>query len=233
MAAVSETIVREFFELLGFLVRQQRKHVTPGNRDAEVIDFFVWNPRPADGGPVPLAPTVEELLRLERAVVVVKGWHTETFSVARLNASPEVFRFVEPAIFRRARREFGAGPQPARLLVVPALPRDQALRRASLDLLRAKGVDIVLPFRAVLAELVRRTKPHRNYQKSDLLQIIRVLKHHDFIKEPQLELFAPRVRRRRAKAKKPAPGGTPESLGPETPAELRIPKSEPPPFRRP
>lgn len=196
MPAVSETFVREFFELLGFLVRQQRKYVTPGARDDEVIDFLVLNPRPVNEGPLPLTPTAEELQRVSRAVVVVKGWHTETFSAARLNAAPEVFRFVEPAIFRRATRELGGGPRPKRVLVVPALPQDPALRQASLDLLRDKGVDAVLPFRMVLTELIRRTETNRNYQKSDLLQIIRVLKHHDFIKDTQMELFAPKRRRR-------------------------------------
>ena len=37
---------------------------------------------------------------------------------------------------------------------------------------------------------------NRNYQKSDLLQVIRILKNYDFFKEPQLELFRTRRRRR-------------------------------------
>jgi hypothetical protein len=41
----------------------------------------------------------------------------------------------------------------------------------------------------MLATLVAETKPNRNYQKSDLLQIIRILKNYDLMKEPQLELF--------------------------------------------
>ena len=48
MSAVSETIVREYFELHGFLVRQHRKFVAP-NRNAEDeddIDFYVLNPQP-------------------------------------------------------------------------------------------------------------------------------------------------------------------------------------------
>jgi hypothetical protein len=34
------------------------------------------------------------------------------------------------------------------------------------------------------------------HQKSDLLQIIRILKNYDFIREPQLELFKSRRRRK-------------------------------------
>jgi hypothetical protein len=58
-------------------------------------------------------------------------------------------------------------------------------------LLRARGIDAVMPFRTVLADLITATEVNRNYQKSDLLQIIRILKNYDFLREPQLELFKP------------------------------------------
>src|SRR6185369_11860639 len=44
MAAVSETIVREYFELHGFFVRQQRKYIAPARREDDEVDFFVLNP---------------------------------------------------------------------------------------------------------------------------------------------------------------------------------------------
>src|SRR5207249_10676849 len=46
-----------------------------------------------------------DLAGIERAVVVVKGWHTETFSTARLTSAPEIFRFVEPRVFQQAARD--------------------------------------------------------------------------------------------------------------------------------
>src|SRR6266576_6895707 len=99
MGAVSETIVREYFELHEFLVRQHRKHVgqtRQGGRD-EDIDFFVLNPRPQSiEGTLPFALASQDLKFINRAVVVVKGWHTEVFSTARLTREPEIFRFVEP-----------------------------------------------------------------------------------------------------------------------------------------
>ena len=51
MAAVSETIVREYFELHEFLVRQHRKHISPNRKPDEDddIDFFVLNPKPRAG----------------------------------------------------------------------------------------------------------------------------------------------------------------------------------------
>src|SRR5213075_2282900 len=81
MGAVSETIVREFFELHGFFVRQQRKYIAPTRREDEEIDLFVLNPHPAAGGrPPPFVLAADELPAITRAVVVVKGWHTESFS---------------------------------------------------------------------------------------------------------------------------------------------------------
>ena len=108
MAAVSETIVHEYFELHGFFVRQQRKYIARSRPEDEEVDFFVLNPHQSlTGRPVPFVLTSEELPAIARAVVVVKGWHTEIFSSARLASTPEIFRFVEPKIFQQALRAFG------------------------------------------------------------------------------------------------------------------------------
>ena len=48
----------------------------------------------------------------------------------------------------------------------------------------------------MLADLIQRTEVNRNYVKSDVLQILRILKNYDLIKEPSLELFRPRRKSR-------------------------------------
>ena len=100
-------------------------------------------------------------------------------------------------MFQQAARAFGKNGTLLKILVVPALPHAPAARDESVALLRSKGVDAVIPFRTMLVDLVNEVRVNRNYQKSDLLQIIRILKNYDFFKEPQLELF-------RSKRKKPA-----------------------------
>ena len=194
MSAVSETIVREYFELHEFLVRQHRKYVGQTRRDEDDdIDFFVLNPHPQPPpSALPFVLGSAELPFIDRAVVVVKGWHTETFTTARLESSPAIFRFVEPKVFQQAARAFGKDGTPLKVLVVPSLPQAAAARDESIALLRAKGIDAVMPFRTMLAELVRSTTVNRNYQKSDLLQIIRILKKYEFFREPQMELFKSR-----------------------------------------
>ena len=198
MAAVSETIVREYFELHGFFVRQQRKYLAQTRREDEEIDFFVLNPRAqASATPLPFVLSSADLMRMPRAVVVVKGWHTETFSLAVLANAPEIFRFVEPAVYQQAGRAFGEDGPLYKILVVPALPQGAEARDQSIALLRSKGIDAVIPFRTVLADLIAQTAINRNYQKSDLLQMIRVLKNYDFFKDPQLELFKPGRKRKK------------------------------------
>jgi hypothetical protein len=197
MSSVSETIVREYFELHEFLVRQHRKYIAPSRREEDDIDFFVFNPKAEKRGDAaaPFVFSSRDLRFVERAIVVVKGWHTETFSQAVLSHAPEIFRFVEPKVFRQAARAFGQEAAPIKILVVPALPQDQEARDQSIALLRSKGVDAAIPFRTMLADLVAGIEVNRNYQKSDLLQMIRILKNYDFFREPQLELFKGKRRR--------------------------------------
>ena len=67
--AVSETIVREYFELHGFFVRQNRKHIAPKREDDE-IDFYVHNPGgPAEGPgkPVWTIPNADRALEHDAA----------------------------------------------------------------------------------------------------------------------------------------------------------------------
>jgi len=49
----------------------------------------------------------------------------------------------------------------------------------------------------MLAELVAKVDTKKNYEKSDLLQIIRILKTYDLLKSPQMELFEKKRRRKR------------------------------------
>jgi len=197
MSAVSETIVREYFELHEFLVRQHRKYIAQTRREEDDIDFFVLNPlatKREDEPPFVL--TSADLQHVERAIVVVKGWHTETFSSARLESTPKIFRFVGTKVFQQAARVFGENGAPLKILVVPSLPHTADEREKSIALLRAKGMDAVIPFRTMLADLVTRTESNRNYRKSDLRQTIRILKNYDFFKEPQMELFKPKRRKK-------------------------------------
>src|SRR5579864_6894450 len=103
MAAVSETIVREYFELNGFLVRQLRKYVAPGIREDDDVDFLALNPEPQPiANPLPFLLSPPDLAFVDRAVVILKAWHTEVFSPALLTNTPDFFRFLEKKAVRQA-----------------------------------------------------------------------------------------------------------------------------------
>ena len=190
MSAVDETIVREYFEAHGFLVCQRRKYVVQARQKTadEEINLIVVNPRAAAGGP-PAEFEIDSvgLGRIARAIVAVKGWHTEVFAPGVLAHQPKIFRFVEKRVVEEAQRLVGDSGL-VKILIVPGLPRDAKTREKSIELLRAKGVDCVISFRAILQELIATVHTNRNYQKSDLLQVLRLLKNYDLLKEPQLEL---------------------------------------------
>jgi hypothetical protein len=204
MSAVSEIIVREYFELHGFFVRQQRKYVAPPRREDDEVDFLVQNPRQEPRPELPFELGPADLSAVGRAVVVVKAWHTDTFGPGVLANAPEIFRFLEPSVFQSALRAFGTTEPVTKLLVVPALPQARGAREQSIALLRAKGLDGVILFHSMLADLIDHIEVNRNYQKSDLLQVLRILKNYGFFKGRQLELFDPSrtVRARRDDAGK-------------------------------
>ena len=190
MSAISETIVREFLEANGFLVQQGRKFVAPSRRHDSHIDFFATHPAAAEPkAALPFELRPADLKHVRRAVFAVKGWHTETFSAAVMANSPEIFRFALPAAAREAEKVFGTDSGFLNILVAPSLPASKKLRRESIEMLRGKGVDGVIEFPAVLSALIDGVEKNRNYQRSDVLQLIRVLKAHGMLRERQMELF--------------------------------------------
>jgi hypothetical protein len=196
VSAIDEEIVREFFELNGFLVRQLSKHQVQSRRKrrAEAIDFVVFNPRPAGGfsGEFVLFPS--SLRNVHRAIVSVIGWHTERISAARLRTTPEVFDFLSEEATQAALAVFPPEPEAllpelTRILVLPGLPEEESARAEAIRALRARGVDGVLTFRSLLTDLIDHVEVNNNYRKSDILQILRLLKNYRLVStDPQLEL---------------------------------------------
>ena len=77
----------------------------------------------------------------------------------------------------------------AKILVLPGLPTAEPLRSESIELLKERGVDGIIAFSTILENLLRHVEVNHSYQKSDLLQLMRVLKIYDMVKEPQMNLF--------------------------------------------
>jgi hypothetical protein len=213
MSAIDEGIVREFFEQNGFFVRQVRKYQVQARRKTgdEEIDLLVHNPAWQKGSRKPdffLFST--ELQFVHQAVVSVKPWHTEVFTPVMLKGSPEIFGFLEQNVLKQAARLFpaegdGIGSDMTKILVLPALPTAEPFRSQSVELLKERGVDGIISFRAMLLDIIEKIEANRNYGKSDTLQVIRVLKNYDLLKDAQLDLLSDRMQSaRRARASQSA-----------------------------
>lgn len=197
MSSVDENIVREYFEQNGFLVRQLRKYRVQSRkkRRDEEIDLLVFNPSYSPRSRRPdFMLFSSELRYIHRAVVVVKGWHTLRFTPSMLRSSPEIFRFLEKqvvkqisALFRSASKE--DEDELLKILVLPGLPTENPYREQSMDLLKEKGVDGIISFRSMLLDILARVEINQNYQKSDILQVLRIMKNYDLLSDPQMELF--------------------------------------------
>jgi|YNPNPStandDraft_1061719.scaffolds.fasta_scaffold05012_9 hypothetical protein len=202
MSSVSEIVVREFFELHGFFVRQLRKHVGAIHRDEDEIDLLVMRPgAEGAGGSISFLLTAENIVLVTQAIVAIKGWHTDIFnpSVLRLR-SEQIFRFASDRAVRSAIKMLGRDGQTRRILVLPSLPTSKEARDRSIMLLKQGGVDNVLLFGTVLEDLIFNVEVNKNYQRSDLLQMIRLLKIYGLLRDSQLDLFSiVRPKRKRKK----------------------------------
>lgn len=206
MSAVNEWIAREYFESLGYLVSQPCKYTPARHKRAEEeLDLLIVHPRVLQHRvPDLIVWTSAELQTVARAVVGVRGWHTDRFYAATFEQTPEILRFAEKSARRAAVDRLGAEPVAA-ILCVPELAASGELKEKTLRALKERGIDGVLSFRTMLRELVSQVDVNRNYDKSDLLQVLRILKTYGLMRDPQLELFG-----RRARKKSDSPAGATE-----------------------
>lgn len=205
MAAFDENIVREYFELNGFFVRQLRKYQVQSRKKRvdDEVDLVVYNPD-ATAGAVTTGFQLfsADMLKIQRAIVVVKAWHTSRFTPAMLKSSSRIFDFLKKDVLQRAEQYFsfdegnvdgGGLPEPdsyKKLLVLPGLPTSDPQRSESIALLQERGVDGIITFSTILENMLRGVEVNHSYQKSELLQLMRVMKIYDMVKEPQMNLFS-------------------------------------------
>jgi hypothetical protein len=202
MAGFDDNLVREYFELSGFFVRQSRKYAVQSRRKRadEASDLLVINPAPRRDTQPPFQVFGADLAGISRAAVAVKGWHTTRAVTPAMIRKGELLEFVRKEAVEAAGEAFadlgeveGEAPgELTKILVLPGLPTAEPQRAESIALLRAAGVDHVLTFRTILESMLQRVESNQSYDKSDTLQLLRLLRVHDMVKSAQLELFPDR-----------------------------------------
>jgi len=214
MSSVNEAIVREYFEALGYFVTQPGNHPAPGRfqrsgPEAD-IDLLILHPLVAEPRiPTHMFWTTDDFGGVARALVSISGKHTGRLYKSTIDATPDLLRFAESAARRAAAERTGAGATAA-VLCLPQLPAAGDLREKALHALRDHGVDGVVSFHTMLADLIGRVDVGHNYEQSDVLQTIRILKTYGFLRGSQMELFAkPSIDQRRRKRATKMPSSPP------------------------
>lgn len=213
MSAVNVAIVREYFESLGYIVSNPCKYEVSGKRKSaeEEIDLIVYNPLVQEQVvPEAVLWDTPHLASISRAVVGIRGWHSARFSPSAIRSTPELAGFASEAALKVASKRLGT-QQIARILCLADLPASIELRKNTLSMLKGMGIDGVLLFGPMLKHLVGGVDSRKNYEKSDLLQTLRILKSHSLIQSDQMELFEKKNRRKRV-ASKAAPETSPSPV---------------------
>ena len=132
---------------------------------------------------------------MHRGVVAVKAWHTDRFTPGTFKNNPEILSFLDQNVEREIPKIFpadasaGEGGPPLKILALPSLPTTEPFRSQSVQLLKERGVDAIIPFRAMLLDLLEGIEVNRSYGKSDALQVMRILKNYDLLKDTQMDLL--------------------------------------------
>ena len=130
--------------------------------------------------------------------MVVKAWHSSRFTPAILRSGTKVFDFLKKDVLSKVNDYFDLNEMDLgnncdavfkKILIIPSLPSGEPHRSESITLLKEQGIDGIISFATILESLIKSIEINHSYQKSDLLQLIRILKIYDMIKEPQMTFF--------------------------------------------
>lgn len=170
MSDVNERIVQRYFELKGYMVTTNLKYMIKKKSSGESdIDLAILKINPSD-----------------RAIVEVKGWHTEKFNISYFTSiDPKDYRsrilhFVRPEALKVA-SDFFKTSQFRKILVVPQLSHRQ--KDKIIKMLKEKHDIDILEFYPILKEVISLTEPNKNYRDSEFQQTIRLLKAYKFLKK--------------------------------------------------
>ena len=199
MASFDENIVREYFELNGFFARQLRKHVVRARKKPveETVELLVYNPSAPSAGPEPNFQLFSsDMASIRRAIVVVHGWQHTRVTPAILKSSARLLDFLKKDVLSQAATlfaveegELGEAGEYRKVLVLPGLPTAEPQRSECIALFKEQGIDGVVAFSTILEDILRHVEVNHSYQKSELLQLVRVLKVYDMVQAPQMNLF--------------------------------------------
>ena len=191
MSDINMQLVREFFELnLFHVLPHWRFEVAPRDTDYPGALLFVEQSNPVAANEPGCLLHAGEVKGIHRAVVEVRAWHADRLYPSVIEANP-VFSRVASQQTRNLAEEIFGGEAYKVMLVVSEFSSAPARRDQAVNVLRAQGIDHVMEFPTMLAEMLRLVSAQGSYAPSHTLQTMRLLKRYGFIRLQQLELFFP------------------------------------------
>lgn len=188
MSNINELLVREFFEMSGFVVKANRKFIPKGKESKRDVDFFIINLNlNQNKEKSEFVLDGESAKSVHSAIIRIEPWHTDKFYPSVIQKDEGLLEFLNPENLKEAQKILKTS-EFKKILVISNLPANKDMREKSEQLLKTKGIDHLITFPAMLSWIIRNVKSNKNYY-SDTLELLRILKHYKFFKKPQLELF--------------------------------------------
>lgn len=198
MSNFDEDIVREYFELNGFFIRQLNKRLLRSRKRSmeEAISMLVLNP---DTMEEPRQLNFQlfsvDMAAIQQALVIVHSWRHTRVTPAILKSNARLADFLKKELLKRIAEPVTADHESIenigafkKLLIVPGLPTADPYRSECIEAFRWQGIDGVIAFSTILEHMLRISEVNYSY-KSKLLQLVRVLKIYDMVQSPQMRLF--------------------------------------------
>ncbi len=200
MPLLDQRILTEYFEQNGFFVKPLVTSRSQTKKTGKVEDssLYIQNINFMAGGRNPAFLLFSNELRfLESAVVCVEGWYGEKSALASMKEGSEIWRHLEANVLKKVekwfefdfKKEWGLKHEPKKILLAPVFPTQEQFRRQVSAALRERGVDGILSFKSVLLDLIDRVDRKQIYLSSDVMQMLRILKNFDLIKDPQMNFL--------------------------------------------
>ncbi len=198
---VEYDLMEAYFESNGFLVRQAGKPdaISVKKNQQVLMTLAIFNPSiPSNLPTAGFRFYTSDLVKIRAGLVSLIGWGNSDFTNGMLNNDSSLLKFFKKeAKGNRLEASFNPGPELAesgmgsflRLLVVPALPRNEAKIGEVFGILKEAGVDGILTLRAMLENLLRQSEPTKIYTRKPFFQVLKLMKAYELAKEPQLEMF--------------------------------------------
>ena len=199
MSSFDEDVVREYFELNRFYVRQLQKHrVRSGKKTVgDAICMQVLNPSVTkESAKMNFQLFSVDMATFRQALVVVHSWQHTRVTPAILKSNSRLSDFLKKEVLNQLNvlskvdNESPEGSETLKkIAVIPGFPTADPYRSECTNLFKEKAIDGVLTFSTILEDWLRHVEVNHSYHKSKLLQLVRVLKIYGMVQAPQMRLF--------------------------------------------